>query len=58
MKSRKVLSHVNLVQQVIDQSKARFSPNVTVIKKCIEFLIEKEYLTRTEDVENTYSYVA
>ena len=44
MKARKVLTHAQLVQETIAQSKARFSPNIPMIKKCIEQLIEKEYV--------------
>lgn len=41
MKSRKVLKHNMLVQEVLSQSKNRFSPSVAMIKKCIESLIDK-----------------
>jgi len=58
MKARKVLNHVNLVQEVIDQAKIRFTPNIPMIKKCIESLIEKEYLTRIEGESDKYQYVA
>jgi len=33
MKARKVLNHVNLVQEVIQQAKVRFQPHVPMIKK-------------------------
>jgi len=56
MKSRKVLRHNLLINEVIEQSKARFHPSIPLIKKCIEQLIEKEYLERRESDE--YSYVA
>lgn len=46
MKARKTLTHPQLVQETIQQSKARFSPNIPMIKKCIEQLIEKEYVRR------------
>ncbi|XP_028290094.1 cullin-2-like isoform X2 [Gouania willdenowi] len=58
MKARKVLQHNALVQEVINQSKARFNPGVTMIKKCIEVLIDKQYLERTQASADEYSYVA
>ena len=58
MKARKVLTHVNLVQEVLEQAKARFQPHIPMIKKCIEHLIEKEYLTRIEGESDKYQYVA
>jgi hypothetical protein len=58
MKARKTLTHVNLVKETIAQAKARFQPSIPMIKKCIEHLIEKEYLQRMEGETNTYSYVA
>jgi len=58
MKSRKVLHHANLVQEVIEQSKSRFQPNIALIKKCIEFLIEKDYLSRVEGQADKYAYQA
>jgi len=35
MKARKTLTHVNLVKETIAQAKARFQPNIPMIKKCI-----------------------
>lgn len=58
MKARKVLTHVNLVQEVIQQSKVRFQPSIPMIKRCIEQLIEKEYLSRIEGESDKYQYVA
>ena len=58
MKARKQLTHVNLVQEVIEQAKSRFNPHIPMIKKCVEFLIEKEYLQRIEGESDKYQYLA
>jgi len=58
MKSRKNLNHNQLVAECIDQLKARFSPTPIVIKKRIEALIEREYLTRDNGDRKLYKYVA
>lgn len=44
--------------QVISQSRARFAPQIPMIKKCIELLIDKQYLERTPNSTDEYSYVA
>ncbi|KAK9461664.1 Cullin [Lipomyces oligophaga] len=56
MKARKVLKHVVLVQETIAQIKTRFTPKIPEIKKCIDFLIEKEYIERIEG--DKYAYLA
>lgn len=58
MKSRKVLRHNTLIQEVINQSKNRFVPNISMIKKCIEALIDKQYIERTPNSTDEYSYVS
>ncbi|ORX96529.1 Cullin 1a [Basidiobolus meristosporus CBS 931.73] len=58
MKSRRTLSHTQLITEVIDQAKSRFAPSVSMIKKCIEQLLEKQYMDRSSDRPDTYLYVA
>ncbi len=57
MKSRKTLHHNLLIQEVINQSKQRFNPSISLIKKCIETLIDKQYIERTK-TKDEYSYIA
>ena len=49
MKARKRMKYTLLINETIEQIKARFSPKVTDIRKCIDILIEKEYLERVSD---------
>merc|ERR1711902_113917 len=58
MKSRKLLKHNALIQEVLSQSKARFAPSISIIKKCIEMLIDKQCIERTANSTDEYSYVA
>lgn len=58
VKARKVIKHNSLIEEVIQQSVNRFTPNITMIKKCIEALIEKGYLERTLNTTDEYSYIA
>ncbi|CAF4535185.1 unnamed protein product [Rotaria sp. Silwood2] len=56
MKSRKTLKHNLLIEEVITQSKQRFIPSIHLIKKCIEILIDKQYLER--NLTDEYTYIA
>lgn len=58
MKSRKSAKHNQLIQEVIGLTKNHFTPSVQMIKKCIEILIEKQYLERKINVADEYKYVA
>ncbi|KAM3087991.1 hypothetical protein ACMFMG_002056 [Clarireedia jacksonii] len=55
MKSRKKMTHQNLVAEVINQTKARGAVEPAEIKKNIEKLIEKDYIEREDGM---YSYMA
>lgn len=57
MKARKKLRHTDLVVEVINQL-TLFKPNPRLIKTKIESLIEREFLSRSEDDHQTYFYVA
>lgn len=56
MKARKTLAHNALINEVVQQSHQRFSAKIADIKRCIDNLVETEYLKRNED--QTYDYLA
>jgi len=56
MKSRKILTHSDLLTEVISQLHM-FTPTIKSIKKRIENMIDRDYIERTEDNNNTYRYL-
>lgn len=59
MKSRKTLIHSQLMTETIAQVTLRFKPDVNMIKKRIESLIDRDYLERGPDpTKPSYVYVA
>ncbi|WWC91937.1 uncharacterized protein L201_006889 [Kwoniella dendrophila CBS 6074] len=57
MKDRKQMTHNDLISEVAHQLSTRFSPTMSLIKKRIEGLIDREYLERTNDM-GSYRYLA
>ncbi len=58
LKSRKRVTHNELMTEVIDQNKSRFQPDVVQIKKEIEHLIERGYMDRDDGANDVYIYIA
>ena len=56
MKSRKMLSHNNLLEEIM-KLVTLFRPDPKMVKKRLESLIDRSYLTRDEENRNTYQYL-
>jgi len=58
-RQRKELTHQALVTETLTQLASQFKPDVTMIKKRIESLIEREYLERIDgSTPPAYRYLA
>jgi len=58
MKARKQAKHNDLIAEVTRQLNQRFYPQPQSIKKCIESLLEREYLERSSQDPRMYIYLA
>lgn len=58
MKATKKMNHRDLVQQVVEAVAKHFKPQVDLLKKRIEKLIEEGYMEREEGQRDRYVYVA
>ncbi|KAI9297882.1 Cullin-domain-containing protein [Neoconidiobolus thromboides FSU 785] len=58
MKMRRRLKHDKLIEEVIGQLKAIFTPEISVIKARIDNLMSREFLDRKKDELDVYIYVA
>lgn len=57
-RQRKRLVHSQLMNEVLSQLSGRFSPDINMVKKRIESLIDREYLERVAEEPPTYGYIA
>ena len=58
MKTRRTLQHNELIAEITHQLQNRFNPKPVFIKKCIESLIERDYLDRDKEDTRIYKYLA
>uniref|UniRef100_A0AC34GG40 Cullin protein neddylation domain-containing protein n=1 Tax=Panagrolaimus sp. ES5 TaxID=591445 RepID=A0AC34GG40_9BILA len=58
MKAKQRFLHNFLMTDVTKLLQSRFMPDLSCIKKCIESLIERDYLKRDENDSKTLVYIA
>jgi cullin 3 len=57
MKQRKTLGHTELMSEVLSQLSGRFTPDMGMIKKRIESLMERDYMERVAGERQSYRYL-
>jgi cullin 3 len=58
MKARKAFSHAELVAEATSQLSARFMPPPNLVKRRIEALLDREFISRSLQDPSVYEYVA
>lgn len=58
MKARKSLEHNILISEVTTQLSGRFHPDAMMIKKRIDAMLEREYIERSSENRQLYTYLA
>jgi cullin 4 len=58
MKAKKEMTYEQLKATTIDAIKSHFVPQVDVIKKRIDSLVETDYLERSKEDKTKFIYVA
>ncbi|KAI0985297.1 hypothetical protein GJ496_003138, partial [Pomphorhynchus laevis] len=58
MKSKQTLKHSLLVAEVIEKSKERFTPDVAMIRRSVESLVEREFIQKSKSRHDEYVYMA
>ena len=58
MKSRRVLSYNALVKEVVEQVQRWFTPQIPMIKRAIESLLDQEFIRRRGKDSRTFEYIA
>ena len=58
MKMQQRVTHVDLIQKMIEEVRRHFQPDMAKLKECIELLIEKGFMERSSEERDTYLYVA
>jgi len=58
MKSRRMLGYNALVKEVIEQVQRWFTPQIPMIKRAIESLLDQEFIRRSSKDSRTFEYIA